>query len=81
MEMCHTLSHTNWECKYHVVFISKYRKKALYGQLPKHLAPLFKTLAAQKECQIEEGHLLRDHVHMLINIPPEYSVAQVGRIY
>jgi len=77
MEMYHTLSHTTWECKYHVVFISKYRRKGLYGQLRKHLGPVLKTLAAQKECQIEEGHLLPDHVHMLINIPPKYSVAQV----
>jgi len=77
MEMYHTLSHTTWECKYHVIFISKYRKKALYGQLRKHLGPVLKTLAAQKECQIEEEHLLPDHVHTLINIPPKYYVAQV----
>ena len=77
MEMYHTLSHTTWECKYHVVFISEYRKKGLYGQLRKHLGPVFKALAAQKGCQIEEGHLLPDHVHMLINIPPKYSVVQV----
>jgi len=66
MEMYHTLSCTAWECKYHVVFISKYRKKGLYDQLRKHLGPALKTLAAQKECQIEEGHLLPDNVHMLI---------------
>jgi putative transposase len=77
MEMYHSVSHTTWECKYHVVFISKYRKKGLYGQLRKHLGPVLKTLAAQKECQIEEGHLLPDHVHMLIDIPPKYSGAQV----
>ena len=72
-----TLSHTTWECKYHVVFISKYRKKGLYDQLRKNLGPVLKTLVAQKECQIEEGYLLSDHVHMLIDIPPKYSVAQV----
>jgi putative transposase len=55
MEMYHTLSHTTWECKYHVVFISKYRKKGLYDQLRKNLGPVLKTLAAQKECQIEKG--------------------------
>jgi len=53
MEMYHTLSNTTWECKYHVVFISKYCKKGLYDQLRKHLGPVLKTLAAQRECQIE----------------------------
>ena len=77
MEMYHTLSHTTWERKYHVAFISKYRKKGLYDQLRKNVGPVLKTLAAQKECQIEEGHLLPDHVHMLISIPPKYAVSQV----
>ena len=72
-----TLNHTKWECKYHVVFIPKYRRKALYGELRKHLGELFRTLAGQRECRIEEGHLMPDHVHMLISIPPKYSVSQV----
>ena len=72
-----SLSHTKWECKYHVVFIPKYRKKALYYELRQHLGELFRELASQKECRIEEGHLMSDHVHMLISIPPKYSVAQV----
>ncbi|BAS57045.1 transposase (plasmid) [Leptolyngbya boryana NIES-2135] len=72
-----SLSHTKWECKYHVVFIPKYRKKALYYELRQHLGELFRELAAQKECRIEEGHLMSDHVHMLISIPPKYSVSQV----
>ncbi|MBD1856100.1 MULTISPECIES: IS200/IS605 family transposase [Leptolyngbya] len=72
-----SLSHTKWECKYHVVFIPKYRKKALYYELRQYLGELFRELAAQKECRIEEGHLMSDHVHMLISIPPKYSVSQV----
>ncbi|HAA27090.1 MAG TPA: IS200/IS605 family transposase [Cyanobacteria bacterium UBA8553] len=72
-----SLSHTKWECKYHVVFIPKYRKKALYYELRQHLGELFRELASHKECRIEEGHLMSDHVHMLISIPPKYSVSQV----
>ena len=72
-----SLKHTKWECKYHVVFIPKYRKKRLYDQLREHLGKVFHDLARQKECQIEEGHLMPDHVHMLIAIPPKYAVAQV----
>ncbi len=72
-----TLSHTKWECKYHVVFIPKYRRKALYGDLRQHVGSVFRALAEQRECTIEEGHMMQDHVHMLISIPPKYSVAQV----
>ena len=72
-----TLSHTTWDCKYHVVFIPKYRRKALSHELRRHLGEVFRALAAQKECRIEEGHLMGDHVHMLLSIPPKYSVAQV----
>lgn len=72
-----TLSHTQWECKYHVVFIPKYRRKVLYGELRRHLGELFKQLAAQRESRVEEGHLMADHVHMMVSIPPKYSVAQV----
>jgi len=72
-----TLCHSKWECKYHVVFIPKYRKKVLFGHLRRHLGEVFKRLAEQKECRIEEGHLQRDHVHMLISIPPKHAVAQV----
>jgi putative transposase len=70
-----TLSHTTWDCKYHVVFIPKYRRKALYHELRRHLGEVFRVLAEQKECRIEEGHLMTDHVHMLLSIPPKYSVA------
>ena len=72
-----TLSHTKWECKYHVVFIPKYRRKVLYGQLRSYLGDVFRELARQKESWIEEGHLQADHVHMLLSIPPKYAVAQV----
>jgi putative transposase len=72
-----SLNHTKWECKYHVVFIPKGRRKTLYSQLRSDLGAIFRELARQKEGRIEEGHLLVDHVHMLISIPPKYSVSQV----
>ena len=72
-----SLSHTKWECKYHVVFIPKYRRKVLYGQVRQELGEVFRELARQKESRIEEGHLQPDHVHMLVSIPPKYAVAQV----
>lgn len=72
-----SLSHTRWECKYHVVFISKYRKKSIYGWVRKELGPILRGLAQQKEMVVEEGHLTPDHVHMLLSIPPKYSVSTV----
>ena len=72
-----SLSHTRWECKYHIVFIPKYRRKAMYKELRKYLGEIFHELARHRGCKIEEGHLLPDHVHMLISIPPKYSVSQV----
>ncbi len=72
-----SLSHTRWECKYHVVFIPKYRKKRIFETLRTELGDVFRKLAEQKESQIEEGHLMSDHVHMMVSIPPKYSVAQV----
>lgn len=72
-----TLNHTRWECKYHIVFIPKYRRKVLYGALRKHLGEMFRELAKRKECEVEEGHLMPDHVHMLLSIPPKYSVSQI----
>ena len=77
MQEYESLNHTKWECKYHVIFIPKYRRKQLYGQLRRHLGSVFRELARQRECEIHEGHLMPDHVHMLISIPPKYSVAQV----
>ena len=72
-----SLSHTRWECKYHVVFIPKYRKKSIYGWVRKELGPIMRGLAQQKEVVVEEGHLMADHVHMLLSIPPKYSVSGV----
>ena len=73
-----TLNHTTWDCKYHVVFIPKYRRKLLFQELRKPLGEVFRQLAAQKESKVEEGHLLPDHVHMLLSIPPKYAVSNVG---
>src|SRR5215467_734299 len=77
MDEMESLSHTKWECKYHVVFIPKCRRKTLYRELRQHLGEVFRKLAVQKESRIEEGHLLPGHVHMMIAIPPKYAVAQV----
>ena len=77
MDDYESLSHTKWECKYHVVFIPKCRRKTLYEQLKKHLGEVLRKLAQQKESEILEGHLMPDHVHMLISIPPKYAVSQV----
>ena len=72
-----SLKHTRWECKYHIVFIPKGRKKRIYGQLRKELGSVFKELVQHRESKVEEGHLMTDHVHMLVSIPPKYSVSQV----
>ena len=72
-----SLNHSKWECKYHVVWIPKYRKKKLFKELRQELGQVLRELAQQKESEIVEGHLLPDHVHILISIPPKYSVAQV----
>ena len=72
-----SLSHTVWECKYHLIWIPKYRRKVLYGDIRKHLGGVLRELAIQRESNILEGHLMKDHLHMLISIPPKYSVAQV----
>src|SRR4029077_2100098 len=77
MDDYESLSHSKWECKYHVVFIPKYRRKTLYGELRQHLGEAFRKLAMQKESRVEEGHLMPDHVHMMISIPPKYAVSQV----
>ena len=77
MQTYETQKHTTWECKYHVVFIPKCRKKVLYGHIRRELGVVFRELALRKESEIDEGHLMIDHVHMLISIPPKYSVAQV----
>ena len=70
-------SHTKWDCKYHVVFIPKYRKQKLYVGLRPYLGEHFQDLAKRLECRIEEGKMRNDHVHMVISIPPKHSVARV----
>ena len=77
MDEYESLNHTKWDCKYHIVFIPKCRRKTLYVQLRQYLGDTFRRLAEQKESRIEEGHLMPDHVHMLIAIPPKYAVSQV----
>ena len=77
MREVNSLNHTRWECKYHIVFIPKYRKKVLFGQIRKEMGEVFHRLARQKESLIEEGHLMPDHVHLMISIPPKYAVSQV----
>ena len=77
MDTVESLNHSVWECKYHVVFIPKCRRKALYSELRRHLGTVFRQLATQKESRVEEGHLMVDHVHMLLSIPPKYAVSHV----
>ena len=77
MERYESLHHTKWECKYHLVWIPKWRKRVLYGQLRKELGQILRGLAMQKESEVIEGTLRADHVHMVISIPPKYSVSQV----
>ena len=77
MKEYQSLSHTRWDCKYHVVFIPKRRKKAVFGVLRKHLGEIFRELALQRESKVVEGHLMVDHVHMCLSIPPKHSVSNV----
>ena len=72
-----TSAHTKWDCQYHIIWIPKYRRKVLYGTLRQHLGDVFRELARHRDSEILEGHLMPDHVHMLISIPLKYSVAQV----
>ena len=81
MDKFESLSHTAWDCKYHVIFIPKCRRRMLYRQLRQHLGEVFRKLATQKESRIEEGHLMPDHVHMMLAIPPKYAVSQVVGIH
>ena len=72
-----SLSHTRWDCKYHIVFIPKKRQKLIYGAIRKHLGEILHDLAKRKGVVIEEGHLMSDHIHMCISIPPKYAVSNV----
>ena len=75
--MYNSLSHSRWDCKYHIVFIPKYRRQALFTEIRKHLGAIFHELARQKECVIIEGHIRPDHVHMCIQVPPKYAVSSI----
>ena len=77
MDERQNLSHTKWECKYHVVWIPKYRKKNIFVRLRNELGSVFRDLAEQKECKVVEGHLRPDHVHILLSIPPKLAVSSV----
>ena len=77
MHNTHSLTHSKWECKYHIVWIPKYRRKALYGRLRRFLIPILAELARERECRILEGHMMLDHVHILIEIPPKKRVSEV----
>lgn len=73
----HSLAHSKWDCKYHLIFIPKNRRKAMFGKIKSNLGPIFRSLAQMKECNIVEGHVSNDHVHMCIEIPPKHSVASI----
>ncbi len=77
MNNSQSLSHSRWDCKYHIVWIPKYRRKTLYGHIRQHLGEVIRELARQRESQVLEGHICFDHVHVYIAIPPKYAVAQV----
>lgn len=76
-QLYHSLAHSKWDCKYHVIFIPKMRKKKLYGDIRARLREVFHALASQKDCKIIQGYLMTDHVHMLIEIPPKHKVSEV----
>ena len=77
MKAYQSLSHTRWDCKYHVVFIPKRRKKRVFGALRRHLGEICRELAGHKESKIVAGHLMPDHIHMCLRIPPKYAVSNV----
>ena len=77
MKEYQSLSHTRWDCKYHIVFIPKKRRKKIFGMLRQHLGEIFHELARHQEAKIVEGHLMPDHVHICISIPPKYAVSKV----
>jgi len=70
-----SLAHVRWECKYHVVFIPKYRRKVIYGKIRSLIGPILRDLCEQKGIELLEGHAMSDHIHLCLSIPPKYSVA------
>ncbi len=72
-----SLSHVRWECKYHVVIVPKYRKKKLYGKFRERVGQIIKDLCRQRGVEFIEGHLMPDHIHMCLSVPPKFSIAFV----
>ena len=72
-----SLSHVRWECKYHVVIIPKYRKKKLYGKFRQRVGEIIRDLCRQRGVELLEGHLMPDHIHMCLSVPPKFSIAFV----
>ena len=72
-----SLSHTSWNCKYHIVFAPKYRRAAIYGKIRTDIGKILRLLCERKEIEIIEAEMCKDHVHMLVQIPPKYSVSQI----
>ena len=75
--MSHSLSHSKWLCKYHIIFTPKYRRKIIYNKYRESIRDIIKSLCSYKGIEILEGHLMPDHVHLLLSIPPKYSVSSV----
>ena len=72
-----SLTHTKWMCKYHIVFSPKYRRKVIYNQIRKDIGQIMQELCKYKGVEIIEGHMMPDHIHMLLSIPPKYSISSV----
>jgi putative transposase len=72
-----TLAHTTWECKYHLVFAAKYRRQVIYGKIKKDIGKILRELCERKGVEIIEAELCKDHIHMLVRIPPKYSVSEI----
>ncbi len=75
--MSHSLSHSKWLCKYHIIFTPKYRRKIIYNKYRESIRDILKSLCSYKGIEILEGHLMPDHVHLLLSIPPKYSVSSI----
>ena len=72
-----SLAHTKWNCKYHIVFAPKYRRQVIYGKLKGEIGKILRELCARKEVEIIEAEACPDHIHMLVSIPPKYSVSEI----
>ena len=77
MHECNSLSHVRWDCKYHVVIVPKYRQRRLYGHIKRKMGQIIRELCRQRGVELLEGHLMSDHVHMCLRVPPKFSIAFV----